>query len=72
METIKVEYASTLKRVLLRFLRTFFAGGLSAIASQFIAIPQISTLTDLKTYALSIIVGFIAGGLAALDKWIRE
>ena len=69
---ISVQSATLFKRVVLRFLRTFVSGGLAAIMVQLITIPKLETLADLKMYAISIGVGFLAGGFAALDKWLRE
>jgi hypothetical protein len=70
MTTLK-ENASLLYRVMLRFLRIFAAGGLSAVIVQLALVPKIATLEDLKTYTFSVLVGFLAGGIAALDKTIR-
>jgi len=63
-----IEYASLAKRVFLRFLRIFVVGGLAALTT----IPIAGyTWKDLQTWLVALIVAFISGGLAALDKGLR-
>lgn len=63
-----------LQRVLLRFLRGACAGAISTMA---LLIPtNISNYSDivfwLQALLISGIVGFITGGLLALDKYSRD
>jgi len=69
---ISVEPASLFKRLALRFIRTFISGGLASVTVQLATVPQLNTLTEWKTYGVALLIGFMAGGLAALEKWTRE
>lgn len=60
------------KTIAARYLRGFVAGGLANLvailaANQF----NIHSLAELKAFGLSIGMGFIVGGILALDKLIR-
>ena len=61
------------KSVLLRFLR----GGLASAVSAMVMFNfnGISTFTDLRTFGSALVlagtVGFISGGILALDKYFR-
>ena len=69
---VVVEYSSLLYRVWLRFARVFVSGGLAALTVQLAQTPNFSTLAEVKTWGISLAVGFLAGGVAALEKWSRE
>lgn len=69
---ISLQYASLIYRLWLRFARVFVSGGLAALTIQLAQTPQLSTLADFKTWLITLGVGFIAGGVSALEKWSRE
>ena len=69
---VSLEYASLVYRVWLRFARTFVGGGLAAMTIQLAQAPSFSTFVELKPWLLSLAVGFLSGGIAAVEKWSRE
>lgn len=69
---VSLEYTSLLYRVWLRFARVFVSGGLAALTVQLASAPTITTLADFKVWLITLGVGFVAGGVSALDKWSRE
>lgn len=70
-KTAKIDFAPLFRRVVLRFIRTFMAGGLAAIAMQVANAPTLATLTDFKMWGISLATGFVVGGILALDKMYR-
>lgn len=68
---VKVGFSPLWKRALARFVRTFIFGGLATMSIQFIDAPTISTLSGLKVWLFALIVGFLSGGIAAIDKAYR-
>jgi hypothetical protein len=59
------------KIILIRFLRSFFSGG---IASSLILLSSgtvISSFAEFKTFVYVLAIGFISGGLSAIDKLLR-
>lgn len=71
MKKITVEYTSLLNRILLRFARVFVSGGLASMALQLAQAPSFSTFAELKPWLISLAIGFLSGGIMALDKWNR-
>lgn len=69
---VSLEYASLVYRVWLRFARTFVSGGLAAMTIQLAQAPSFSTFVELKPWLISLAVGFLAGGVSAVEKWSRE
>lgn len=58
-----------------RFTRGFVAGAVASMAT-IVVVLKAETFADLPRFfavlAVSLVVGGIAGGLLALDKWIRS
>ena len=56
-----------------RFVRAFLAGGLTSLTVQLANSPQpgFGTLSELKTWGISLIYAFIVGGLLAIEKASR-
>ncbi len=54
-----------------RFARGFVAGGLGAVGLMLATGVTVSNLEDLKKFSLSLIAGFISGGLLATEKAYR-
>lgn len=71
-ETITKEYkfASLIKRVLLRFIRTFVAGGITTM----LAVAPLAGFEwgEIRTWLLALVFAFISGGLMAFDKLVRK
>lgn len=71
-KTLKIEYASLVYRVWLRFARVFVSGGLAALTIQLAQAPTLSTFAELKVWLISLGIGFMSGGISAAEKWSRE
>lgn len=61
-----------LKSVALRFLRAFVAGGLANAVSLTVASHSVSSLKEMEVWIYSLAVGFVTGGLMAIDKLLRS
>lgn len=59
------------KSVLKRFLKGFLAGGLSSVVVILNADVTISSIADLKQFAISLLLAFMTGGMLAIDKALR-
>jgi hypothetical protein len=59
------------KSVLKRFLKGFLAGGLSSAIVVLNAGITISSIADLKQFAISLLLAFMTGGMLAIDKALR-
>lgn len=57
--------------VLKRFLKGFLAGGVSSVILILNTGVSISSISDLKQFAVSLGVAFFTGGLMALEKGLR-
>jgi len=68
-EEIKIQNPKSLVyRVMLRLVRIFVAGGLAGTTGVIICGLD---LASLKTWLIALLVAFLTGGLAAIDKAIR-
>lgn len=59
------------KSIIKRFLKGFLAGGLSSVVVILNAGVTISSIADLKQFAVSLLLAFMTGGILALDKALR-
>lgn len=60
-----------LKSVVKRFAKGFVAGGIASALAVIQAGVVISSVEDLKKLGIAVVVGFITGGLLALEKAIN-
>jgi hypothetical protein len=57
--------------LLKRFGRTFLFGGVAALLMALSTTPSLATLGDLRVWLTTLVMAFITGGLAAIDKAYR-
>jgi len=60
------------KRISMRFLRGFIAGGMASIATFLSAGINVTSEEGVKALLFALGTSFVAGGLLALDKLVRE
>lgn len=60
-----------MKMLGMRFARAFVSGGLATMVLELSNKPDLGTITDTKVWAVSLIIGFLTGGLMAIEKAIR-
>ena len=70
-KTIKIDWAPLWKRALMRFARVFVFSGLATLGTLLATAPTVTTLEDLKIWGLSLLVAFVSGGLAGIEKGYR-
>lgn len=56
------------KAFLLRFTKGFLAGGMASIAIIFQSATNVSTVSDLKKFGISLLIAFFTGGFLAVEK----
>lgn len=56
------------KTIFKRFLKGFFAGGLSSVAVALNAGFTITSLEDIKQFGFALVVAFLTGGILATEK----
>jgi len=57
--------------VAMRFLRAFVAGAIANMTAFLMATKDISLVTDMNTWLLTLCIAGLTGGLMALDKLLR-
>lgn len=60
------------KRIAMRFLRGFLAGGLASVATFLSAGVNVTDIEGIKALSFALGTSFVAGGILALDKLVRE
>lgn len=63
-----VRYKQMYKVVLKRFAKGFIAGGIATTIALLNSGVTIKSLEDLKALLVSLLIGFITGGLMAIEK----
>lgn len=60
-----------MKMLVMRFARAFVSGGIATMALELSNKPDLNTLVDVRSWEVSLVIGFVTGGLMALEKALR-
>lgn len=71
-QEIIVPFVSLSRRVARRFVKVFLSGGLAALTVQLAVVPDFADMMSVKVWLASLAVGFLAGGVAALEKYFSS
>ena len=71
-QEITVPFVSLSRRVIMRFVKVFISGGLAALTIQLVQIPTFSDMLSVKVWLTTLGIAFLAGGVAALEKYFSS
>lgn len=71
-QEVVVPFVSLSKRVVIRFVKVFISGGLAALTVQLAQMPNFSDMLSVKLWLTTLAIAFLAGGVAALEKYFSS
>lgn len=71
-QEITIPYVSLQRRVFMRFIKVFLSGGLASLTVSLAQTPTFTDWMSVKTWGTTLLIAFLAGGIAALEKYFSE